>query len=284
MFITCGGVRGSAPIHHPDFLAFGGDTTAFRIAAPGAEPLLLDLGSGVRGLLPGLLGSTPPDLRVTVLLTHFHLDHLLGLPHLAAVLPAGATVEVYAPDHLPSTAREAVERLLAPPLWPLRLEDYPAHWVFHSLVLRGGTVTLSRPGWRITACPTPHPGQATAYRIEAASGAAAVIAPDLEWAAGDASQRDAFLRLCASPRPADLLLMDGQFDPEDYPARAGWGHSTWREAAEVARHAGVPRLAVIHHDPSHPDTALRSREARLQREAPGAVLARQGDVLAVTPP
>jgi ribonuclease BN (tRNA processing enzyme) len=147
-----------------------------------------------------------------------------------------------------------------------------------------GPATLSLGTLRITACATHHPGGSTAYRIEdTTTGAAAVIATDVEWGAAPALRREALIALCAHPRPCGLLLMDGSYAPEDFPARTGWGHSSWREAAELARHAGVAQLVIVHHDETRSDTVLRAMEARLQREAPGAVFARQGDVFAVSP-
>jgi ribonuclease BN (tRNA processing enzyme) len=283
MRILCGGVRGSAQTNHPDFMGFGGETTSYLVQSSAGDQIVFDLGSGIRTLVPHLrLPGANPILRV--FFTHYHLDHLAGIILLPFLYGRGGRLEVYAPDHLECTAREAIERLFAPPYWPLRVDQLAIERVFYSLPTMGGPATVDVGGLRITACATCHPGGSTAYRLEdLATGGTAVLATDVEWGAASAAQRDQLLHLCTAPRPANLLLMDGQYSPEDFPARAGWGHSTWREAAELARHAGIPRLAVTHHDERNTDTLLRAVEARLQRECPTAFLARQGDWFEVAP-
>ena len=58
------------------------------------------------------------------------------------------------------------------------------------------------------------------------------------------------LELC---READLLIHDAQYTPDEFAERSTWGHCTIRYALEVARQAGVKRLALFHHDPAHED-------------------------------
>lgn len=279
MRITCGGVRGSAQVNHPDFMGFGGDTSSFLIETASGGQILLDLGSGVRSLAPYLKTAGPnPVLRV--FFTHYHLDHLSGVTQLPFMYRDGGRLEVYAPTHLDSTARDAIGRLFSPPYWPLRVEDLDISLEYHDLNDAAREIVLG--DLRVRWCPSQHPGGSTAYRFEdLATGAAAVIATDLEWTATAPSAADALLALCTQPVAAGVLLMDGQYEPGEFPAKAGWGHSSWRDAVEVARHTGIRRLLITHHDDKRTDTELRAIQARLQRELPGATLARQGDRIEV---
>ena len=85
---------------------------------------------------------------------------------------------------------------------------------------------------------------------------------------------DAGLREVA--RGADLLISDAQYTPDEYALREGWGHTTWEHAVTLAEEAGVQRLALFHHDPSHDDAALE-RLCNLARERFAATdLAREG--------
>ena len=61
---------------------------------------------------------------------------------------------------------------------------------------------------------------------------------------------------------ADILIYDSQYTPEEYPAKVGWGHSTWQAGAELARAAGVPQLVLFHHDPRRTDAQLAALEAQ----------------------
>ena len=113
------------------------------------------------------------------------------------------------------------------------------------------------------------------YRIES-DGAAIVYASDLEH--GDA-KLDRVLRDNAAE--ADLLIFDSHYTPEEYEAAKGWGHSTWLEATRVSQDAGVKKLVLFHHHPSHSDLALSRilKEACLHFE--NIVLAREGSQILV---
>jgi len=54
---------------------------------------------------------------------------------------------------------------------------------------------------------------------------------------------------------ADLLIHDAMYTPEECAAHAGWGHSSYVEAVELARESGAKRLALFHHEPEHTDDA-----------------------------
>jgi ribonuclease BN (tRNA processing enzyme) len=78
-----------------------------------------------------------------------------------------------------------------------------------------------------------------------------------------------------------LLLFDGQFSRATYPAAAGWGHSAWEDAVNVARATGARRLLVIHHAPESPDSRLDAVERDVAAALAGARLAREGMDVAV---
>jgi len=81
-----------------------------------------------------------------------------------------------------------------------------------------------------------------------------------------------------------VLIHDAQYTPEEYrgedgPSRQGWGHSTFETAAQLARAAGVGRLLLFHHDPSHDDQAVAQIEARARWLFPASEAAKEGQTL-----
>lgn len=76
MKVTLWGTRGSLASPGPDTARYGGNTSCVEVRGKDGTVLVLDAGTGLRGL--GL--SLPNSLhRVNLLLTHLHMDHIQGL-------------------------------------------------------------------------------------------------------------------------------------------------------------------------------------------------------------
>jgi phosphoribosyl 1,2-cyclic phosphodiesterase len=274
MKLIIGGARGTNPVSEPRFVRYGGETTAFLIEGAGGERVLIDAGTGVR-MLGERLQRTTAASSVLLLMTHYHLDHVIGLPSLSIIYSDRWTIRLAAPRRGGVSIRRAMPRIMDKPYWPLQVSDLASHVSFRELpaVSRTG---LRYGGLRIRWCPVQHPGGCTAYRVdEPATGASCVIATDVEWSLSSAAERRAFAALS---RRADLLLFDGQYTPVEYPPRRGWGHSTWPEAVALARAVGAKKLLITHHAPANDDRRLAAIEKKVIAAWPAARLARQGAV------
>lgn len=272
MKLTFGGVRGTNPVAQPDFMRYGGETSSFLIQGQGGEQILVDAGTGVRELGRLLQASAAPK-RVLMLMTHYHLDHVVGLPSLGLIYSPEWTLQIAAPAHEDVVVEATMSRVMDKPFWPLQVEDLKSRLRFAALE-HAPDAMLRYGGLNIRWCPLHHPGGCTAYRVEEpARGASLVIATDVEWGMASAAERQALLHLCAHPEPAGLLVMDAQYTPDEVAKFKGWGHSTWVEALSVAESAGVKRLLLTHHDPRRDDDALDALRREVQAACPSADLA-----------
>lgn len=280
MRILIGGARGSTPRAAAEFTEYGGHTTCVLVEGEAGERLLLDVGSGVHETVPRL-----GDAELLVLMTHLHLDHVMGITGLVPLYEPGRRVRFAAVRYGDTTLRAALDRIHSPPLWPLTLDDCAAELSFEDLdrsLLDADGPHLRHGGLEIRGAPVPHPDGCTAWRVdEPATGAAFVLATDVEWSLAGAAVRERLRTLCAD---ADLLLMDGHFTAEELPVHAGWGHSSPDECLELARAARVGRLLVGHHAPANADARLADRERALRARWEGAALARQGQEIALRSP
>jgi phosphoribosyl 1,2-cyclic phosphodiesterase len=260
--LTFLGVRGSHPTPLAKNLEFGGNTTCLEVRSGQNDRLLIDAGSGI--IDAEVAGH---DERFHLLITHFHPDHIHGLPFFAPLFNSRRHLTIWS-GHDPETARRVLERQMSSPYSP----------VLDFIVAEREYIQIGNqpfPHGSITIHPFPlnHPQGAWGYRLES-EGASIVHASDLE----HGHQRlDSVLREYA--RGADVLIYDAQYTEAEYRSKRGWGHSTWLEATRVARDAGVKQLILFHHDPTHDDATMREivTQARLHFENTDA--AREGCTL-----
>ena len=193
--------------------------------------------------------------RAQYLNTHFHWDHIQGIPFFAPLQQT--TIHS-------SAEPEDLKRILAaqmqPPYYPIAM---PPNLAYRRNNIQIGDL-LIRP------FPLHHPNGATGYRIESPDRSI-VYASDHEH--GNAS---ADATLLEHAQNADVLIYDAQYTPEEYEHRRGWGHSTWREAVKLARSANVKQLIVFHHDPSRTDQQLQAIVRDAQAEFKNTIAAKEG--------
>lgn len=260
MLITFCGVRGSTPAPGAPFVRYGGNTSCVAVAHDGdpGPVLLLDAGTGL-GNVTGLLGGAA--FAGTILLSHLHWDHCLGLPFFRGGDRDDARVRLLLPDQggVASDGSASAERLLSrvmsPPFFPITPRQLRGDWTF-------GTVSpgqLKAEGFTIEAREIPHKGGRTiGYRVSDGHHALAYVTDHCPTVFGPGADglgvyHEAVLDLAAE---ADLLVHDAQLVAGEVPAEAGFGHAAAEYAAGLAVRARARRVALFHHKPSRTDDEL----------------------------
>lgn len=255
--VTILGARGSMSVGGAEYLRYGGATTCVLVRLSG-QAVVLDAGTGLMNLPPDVLDA--PSLPL--LLTHSHADHLLGLPLCPYVMRRGARLDIYAARRGGLDAETQVRRFLSPPLWPVGPDSFPADIRFHDL-----PADFHLGGIRVASMEGAHPAGVSLLRLEG-GGESVVLLTDCTLTA---ALRPAVLDFA---RDCSLLLCDGQYSDDEWPARAGFGHNTWRAAADFARECRARETRIVHHDPFHTDAALDAASAEI-----GTPFAREGEVI-----
>ena len=249
MKATFWGTRGSLPSPRPGTTRYGGNTACVEVRTGSGAVVLLDAGSGIHRLAD--FGADTN--RIDILLSHLHMDHILGLGFFGALFQPDLDVHIWGPPSTTLDLKGRLLRYLSPPLFPVRLTDLPCRLMLHDAP-RG---TFDLPGVSVTAELVCHPGPTVGYRLEA-DGASLAYIPDHEPGLGNTDFMSSTEWISGFPLMAgvDLLIHDAQYTDEEYPSHVGWGHSTINQAFELGEAAGVRILAPFHHDPGHNDSQL----------------------------
>jgi phosphoribosyl 1,2-cyclic phosphodiesterase len=241
------GTRGSIASAGPDTVRYGGDTSCVEVTGDDGRVIILDAGSGIRAL-----GNELDEIRVDILLSHLHMDHVQGLPFFKPLLDPEVEVHIWGPISTTQTLRERLARYLSPPLFPVRVRDLP-NVEFHD-VLPSEFVIGSL---NITAELITHPGVTLGYRIEE-SGRTLAYLPDHEPALGipQFPLEPEWTSGFSLVEGVDVMIHDAQYTKEEYEPRTGWGHTSFTQLARFAELAGPKQVVTFHHDPAHDDDFL----------------------------
>jgi phosphoribosyl 1,2-cyclic phosphodiesterase/ActR/RegA family two-component response regulator len=286
MMLKFWGVRGSIPTPGLSTLHYGGNTSCVEVRAEG-ELIVLDAGTGIRGL--GLaLGKEFPgaSLALTLLVTHTHWDHIQGFPFFMPAYNPNMKIRILGYEGASASLAATLAGQMESPYFPIPLAKMPGNLQIEDL----RTMHFEVGKVRVEACFTKHPGICVGYRLFAPSGSI-VYVPDNEWSnqettalnAGGACAVES--KLLEFVSGADVLIIDSQYNREEYKTHVGWGHGCVDDVVRLAIMAKVKRLYLFHHDPSHDDAFINGMVARAEeliREA-GSTLpveaAREGERL-----
>jgi len=244
--VTFFGVRGSTPCPCEDNRRYGGNTACVALEAPGEDPIILDLGTGLR-----FFGETQPQdgsFRGTALVTHLHWDHVQGLPFFVPMLREGARLDVYAPSQEGMSLTEAFDEFMRPPYFPVRIADLPGEIVFHDTTEDDVAVGNAK----VRVRQVPHVGTTLGYRVDW-NGVSVAYVSDHQQPDDPDHVDEGVMELCDG---ADLVIHDAQYTADEFDQKSTWGHCTVEYAVEVARRSGARRLALFHHDPAHCDAEV----------------------------
>jgi len=265
------GVRGSTPTPENRNARYGGNTACIEIRLANGTLIILDCGSGLRGLGKSLEREYGVRaIQGYVFLTHFHWDHIQGIPFFAPLYRRGNTFLFHAVNRKEEEMKLVFEGQLTSPFFPVDMSVMAAARSFYDL----SHEPIEIQGAVIRSTELNHPQGAVAYRIEA-DGAVFVLATDTE---PGSPLHDQGIRKLA--KDADVLVYDAQYTPEQLRGeKKGWGHSSWLEGTRIAFESDVKRLVLFHHDPDNDDCFVDGLVETARREFPQVEGASEGTVM-----
>lgn len=288
------GVRGSYPTVDPATLAVGGNTSCVEAEVDGRR-LIFDAGTGIIRLGKELCNGASSPPTAYVFLSHTHIDHVLGLCFFEPLLTATGRTFILGPGATRGALTRSLRHLTNSHLFPVSLDELKGKKEIFSL--SGGEVIsfgLSGTRPKIEEPRAAEDFEAGELRITTLKSAAHplngvmlyrvhyqnksfVFATDIE------QQEGGYPEIIEFARGADLLIHDAQYLQDEYFSRTkprkGWGHSTVDMAVSVAQKAGVKRLALFHHEPTHDDKTMNSIQKRAKVLFRSTIVAHEGMVI-----
>lgn len=251
---------------------FGTATSCVEVSAQNRS-LIIDGGSGLRNLSDALTKQNQFDplsgarnLSVDAvksplaeeyhfLMTHFHFDHILGLPFFSPHFSKGKKINYYI---VQEEGERVIREMFKKPIFPVGFEHLEAQVVFHKIQ---PYKKIQINGFDVTAYQMDHPDPCYGFRIEY-DGKVYSHAVDNEAIRTTKAQLGEDGGLFEK---ANLMFFDAQYDESDMAVKKGWGHGTCDRGFEIAGHFGVQQILFAHHDPSFSieDIGLQKKKAEI---------------------
>jgi phosphoribosyl 1,2-cyclic phosphodiesterase len=273
------GVRGSVPTPGSATVRYGGNTVCVEVRLADGTIIIFDGGTGLRELGKVLLAEEHAG-PFSLLLTHVHWDHVMGLPFFGPLYRKETTLRIFplANDaHQDSARRRA---LFDGVHFPVRGSDIPAR--MDILDPQEGAFQIGSA--RVKRIALNHPGGAQGFRCDDADGSSIAYLTDNELAAAGSGSA-ATEELARFAAGVSVLIHDAQYDETEMPGKRGWGHSAMESVVELGRMAETPHLVLFHHDPDRDDDTLDAigwraqTMLRRQKSATQATVAHEGLVI-----
>jgi CheY-like chemotaxis protein/phosphoribosyl 1,2-cyclic phosphodiesterase len=263
------GTRGSIATPGPGTNHFGGNTSCVELTTGNGDLLIFDCGTGAHPLAAALMAQGKKSISANILLGHTHWDHIQGFPFFTPAFVKGNSAAIYGPEGSRGSLHDVLAGQMEFTYFPIELNQLPAEITYHDLT--EGIHTIG--GARVATQFLNHPAMTLGYRVEA-DGVAVVYLVDHEpfsdelWRAGaepgciESILHDGDRQHAKFMADADLVIHDAQYTPEEYSAKKTWGHSSYNYVVQIAAAAGVRRVALTHHDPSHDDHVVADIERK----------------------
>jgi len=262
------GVRGSYAAPFPTHLGVGGNTSCVEVNVDD-HVLICDAGTGIIPL-GNKLAAEAKNKELLIILTHYHWDHICGLPFFVPAFIPDWKINFFGPGESTQEMKQKLDSQMQAPYFPVGTET----WMADINYIEPRQKNISHGPIEVTYNSVHHPGVTYGYKIKAGNKTIIYVS-DNECQFLDKSikqkmtefskeeqqmfedmNREEYEYELETIQDADILIHDAQYTPEDYETKRGWGHSCYVDVVNYAIDAGVKELYLYHHDPYNDDEAI----------------------------
>lgn len=233
---------------------YGGNTSCAEVTS-GKSRLIIDAGSGLRCFSDLITRTEPMTEEYHLYFTHFHWDHLIGLPFFVPMYVKGKTVHIYA---VHDDLEESLETLFTKPNFPVPYSVVEPQIKIHKVKPRE---TFKVGDLNVTPYQLDHPDPCWGARVEA-GGKALAWAVDGECTRLSRQELGDDVKLYQN---ADLMVFDAQYSFGEALEKINWGHASAPIGIDLALREGVKLALFAHHDPAATDEMIYQAEEQTQQ-------------------
>lgn len=258
------GVVGSSAGRKATLYEYGSNSSSVFITTPKAC-FIFDAGTGIFHLNSWFAEHSFKEIHL--FLTHYHWDHIQGLPLFNPLYDTDYTIHIYGPEFNQKSPLFYLKTLFKPPYYPAEWSDLKATLVSHTLT---SNQTLKIESYTIKTILTNHPSKNLAYSFIGNNKKFAYIT-DLKLEKENSTE---LIDFCKN---ASVILFDAHFSPNELKRYPTWGHSSWEEGVYLAQQAQAGKLLLSHHAPSRTKEELEEILFNARKEFEKTELAKEGD-------
>lgn len=262
------GVRGSYAAPQKSHLGVGGNTSCVEIRS-GQHLLICDGGTGIIPLGEHLVKEDELS-EMLVVFTHYHWDHICGLPFFQPAFSPNWKIKFFGPGETADDIENRLSNQMKAPYFPVETETWMADIKYLKLAKNG----VQHGPINVRFHNVHHPGVTYGYRITVGDKKIVYVSDneidflkssiEHRYDEFDEEEHQLLQRIENEERTAeldairdcDILIHDAQYTPHDYAKKRGWGHSCYVDAVNFAIDANVKSLYLYHHDPTYDDEKI----------------------------